>query len=212
MKNKLLIILSIFLLTSCFKNNNLSDQGNEITPTTVLDVKTEKDSIEIEPALIFPINNFDSVYKEYQLNYSIWKDLNISNKRGLFYRNQYDNIINQGKSILSKKNTQQDLKSEIKILLNKKIAVFQEENNLKYTFTPDTIPPINQLYYDSLISINTNITFDINELSNKNKVIGNELLHKKLVVENAKYYLNITVRNPSQDKFLRGWMNRAFNQ
>lgn len=211
MKNKLLIFLSIILLTSCFKNGKIQNKENEIA-STLLSAKSEIDSLEIEPALIFPTNNFDSVYKEYQLNYSVWKDLNIRNKRGLFYQNQYNNIIIQGKKILSNKPTQKDLKSQMKILLNKKIAIFEEENDLKYTFTPDTIIPINQLYYDSLIAINTNITFDINELRDKNKVIGNEWLHKKLVVENAKYYLNITVRNPSQDKFLRGWMNRAFNQ
>lgn len=35
------------------------------------------------------------------------------------------------------------------------------------------------------------------------------LLHARLMIENARYYLRIANRSPSQQKFLRGWMNRA---
>lgn len=45
-----------------------------------------------------------------------------------------------------------------------------------------------------------------------NNKLGKELLHNKLIIQNAKYYLNIANKNPSQQKFLRGWMNRALNQ
>lgn len=52
--------------------------------------------------------------------------------------------------------------------------------------------------YDSLNAINKNL--------------GSQLLQKKLIIENAKYYLNIANKKPSQVKFLRGWMNRALSQ
>ena len=45
-----------------------------------------------------------------------------------------------------------------------------------------------------------------------NNKLAKDLLHNKLVIENARYYLNIVNKNPSQQKFLRGWMNRALNQ
>lgn len=45
-----------------------------------------------------------------------------------------------------------------------------------------------------------------------NKAKSTELLHKKMIHTNALFYLNITIRNSSQDKFLKGWMRRAFSQ
>lgn len=53
---------------------------------------------------------------------------------------------------------------------------------------------------------------DVDSLKVANNKLGKELLHSKQVIENAKYYLNIVNKNPSQQKFLRGWMNRALNQ
>lgn len=52
----------------------------------------------------------------------------------------------------------------------------------------------------------------IDSLKVINNKLGKELLHNKLIIQNAKYYLNIANKNPSQQKFLRGWMNRALNQ
>lgn len=49
-------------------------------------------------------------------------------------------------------------------------------------------------------------------LKNANNKLGKKLLHSELVITNAKYYLNIVNKNPSQQKFLRGWMNRALSQ
>ena len=49
-------------------------------------------------------------------------------------------------------------------------------------------------------------------LRTANNKLGKELLHNKLIIQNAKYYLNIANKNASQQKFLRGWMNRALNQ
>ena len=52
----------------------------------------------------------------------------------------------------------------------------------------------------------------IDSLKTANNKLGKRLLHSELVITNAKYYLNIVNKNPSQQKFLRGWMNRALNQ
>lgn len=49
-------------------------------------------------------------------------------------------------------------------------------------------------------------------LKTANNKLGKKLLHSELVITNARYYLNIVNKNPSQQKFLRGWMNRALNQ
>lgn len=65
----------------------------------------------------------------------------------------------------------------------------------------DTVFIENMLYkkqYDSLKVVND--------------TLAARLLYNKLVIKNAKYYLNITNRNPSQAKFLRGWMNRVFSE
>lgn len=52
----------------------------------------------------------------------------------------------------------------------------------------------------------------VDSLKTANNKLGKELLHNKLIIQNARYYLNIANKNPSQQKFLRGWMNRALNQ
>lgn len=39
--------------------------------------------------------------------------------------------------------------------------------------------------------------------------VARRLLHSRLIISNVRYYLNITLRNPSQDKFLKGWIRRA---
>lgn len=44
------------------------------------------------------------------------------------------------------------------------------------------------------------------------KVIPDEYLLYKLRVINARHYLEIIRKNPSQVKFLHGWMKRAINE
>lgn len=63
--------------------------------------------------------------------------------------------------------------------------------------------------YDSIQVIRKR---EIDSLKAVNNKLGKELLHNKLIIQNAKYYLNIVNKNASQQKFLRGWMNRALNQ
>lgn len=61
-------------------------------------------------------------------------------------------------------------------------------------------------------SRNEKLYKQVDSLKKANNLLGKELLHKKMIITNAKYYLNIANKNPSQQKFLRGWMNRALNQ
>ncbi|KFC19360.1 putative peptidoglycan-binding domain-containing protein [Chryseobacterium sp. FH1] len=69
-----------------------------------------------------------------------------------------------------------------------------------------------QKKYDSLLVLNLRKDFKIDSLTGFNNKIAKDLLHHKLIIKNAQYYLNITIKNPSQDKFLKGWMRRALNQ
>lgn len=84
--------------------------------------------------------------------------------------------------------------------------------------------------YDTLLLQHTNTLFiHIDSIQQLNITIAHERLkharseviidslNKALFLSNyrisqAKYYLKICKRNPSQDKFLKGWMNRALNE
>lgn len=66
--------------------------------------------------------------------------------------------------------------------------------------------------YDSLFIEYQKSKIAKDSIDQINRKLAQELLHKKLVIENAKTYLNITIKNPKQDKFLKGWMRRALYQ
>ncbi|WDF45237.1 putative peptidoglycan-binding domain-containing protein [Chryseobacterium sp. KACC 21268] len=66
--------------------------------------------------------------------------------------------------------------------------------------------------YDSLMIVSFRKDLKIDSLYSDNQKLAKDLLHKKLIIKNAQYYLNITVKNPKQDKFLKGWMRRALYQ
>lgn len=55
---------------------------------------------------------------------------------------------------------------------------------------------------DSLLRANDSLAVVADTLAKR-------LLYSRLVISNVRYYVNICNRNPSQDKFLRGWINRA---
>lgn len=74
------------------------------------------------------------------------------------------------------------------------------------------IPKIDTVYIVKPNVSVLNLQKSIDSLKGANNKLGKELLHNKLIIQNAKYYLNIANKNPSQQKFLRGWMNRALNQ
>lgn len=63
-------------------------------------------------------------------------------------------------------------------------------------------PPAVPYRYDSLVRRYDSIRVVAD-------TVAARLLHARLVISNVRYYLNITIRNPSQDKFLKGWIRRA---
>lgn len=80
--------------------------------------------------------------------------------------------------------------------------------------------------YDSLLTINNQLNSELQfkqdsidyllTTSNKcdsindiNLVLARELLNSQLMIENARYYVNIVNKNSTQSKFLLGWMNRV---
>ena len=210
MKNKLLLfVLLLLTITSCYKQNKKNvDKIDNFTETVTTD------SIEIEPIQNFPLEsfNFDSIYKEYNKNCKGFEEDQLAFEKGVYYWNQYENIIIDGKKILKDKPAQAVLKSKMKTLLDKKISLYNVTTTFDKPFIIDSTKVPSKKDYDSLIKINTAISFERDSVKIMNSELGQRLLHNKLVVENAKYYLKITVNNPTQDKFLRGWMNRAFSQ
>lgn len=88
-------------------------------------------------------------------------------------------------------------------------TVFVERNNC--SDIQKQFDSLNALTQKSVeISIKQKKTID--SLNVSNNVLGKKLLHERQILENARYYLRIVNKNPSQQKFLRGWMNRALNQ
>lgn len=59
--------------------------------------------------------------------------------------------------------------------------------------------------YDSLVILYDSVIVTTDTLATR-------LLRAQLKLNNVKYYLNITLRNPSQDKFLKGWVRRALQE
>lgn len=62
---------------------------------------------------------------------------------------------------------------------------------------------------DSLAMVIQRLEADNTKMHETNSKLARELLNERLVIENAKYYVDIVNRNRSQEKFLLGWMNRA---
>lgn len=80
--------------------------------------------------------------------------------------------------------------------------------------------------YDSLLTINNQLNSELqfkqdsidyllitsnkyDSINDINLVLARELLNSQLMIENARYYVNIVNRNSTQSKFLLGWMNRV---
>lgn len=206
MKNKLLLLLLTFTLASC----SFHRKGGEVKANEEVKI----DSIDIDPVLTFPLENFnfDSVYKEYKVRNYDWNEGYQDHQKAVFYKNQYEKIIKDGQIILKAKPSQSLLRTQITALLNKKIAVYYLNDSIRNFYVLDStrIPDLRD--YDSLIIVNKTLDKKIDSITALNYSVAKELLHKKLVVENAKYYLGIVQKNSTQEKFLRGWMNRAFSQ
>lgn len=63
--------------------------------------------------------------------------------------------------------------------------------------------------YDSLELVIKNLQYQKDSINQLNNRLATELMNERLVIQNAKYYVNIVNKNRSQEKFLLGWMNRA---
>lgn len=75
----------------------------------------------------------------------------------------------------------------------------------------ENIPVLDYEVIDSLLTIQERLTAENDSLRTVSDTLAKRLLHSRLMLSNAKYYLDICNRNPSQDKFLRGWLNRVFD-
>lgn len=62
---------------------------------------------------------------------------------------------------------------------------------------------------DSLELVISKMQFQKDSIDLLNNRLATELMNERLVIQNAKYYVNIVNKNRSQEKFLLGWMNRA---
>lgn len=59
---------------------------------------------------------------------------------------------------------------------------------------------------DSLLGVVIGYT---ETLQSNNDSLKNELFVARYKIGRVRYYLNICLKNPSQDKFLKGWVRRA---
>lgn len=62
---------------------------------------------------------------------------------------------------------------------------------------------------NDLVAALVKIKTDSVQLKKSADTLAARLLHARLIISNVKYYLNICIKNPSQDKFLKGWIRRA---
>lgn len=76
-------------------------------------------------------------------------------------------------------------------------------------YIKDSIYTIHQHNVDEMIIENQMLQSKIDSMQITSDTLAARLLHTRLMVENARYYLRIANKNTSQQKFLRGWMNRA---
>jgi len=62
---------------------------------------------------------------------------------------------------------------------------------------------------DSLLQLNQEHLFAIEIQRKQIDSISKKLFIANYKIERVKYYLSICLRNPKQDKFLKGWVKRA---
>jgi len=62
---------------------------------------------------------------------------------------------------------------------------------------------------DSLKDVIRKLNFQQDSINRLNNRLATKLMNERLVIQNAKYYVNIVNKNRTQEKFLLGWMNRA---
>lgn len=77
---------------------------------------------------------------------------------------------------------------------------------------PDRIIRIDTVFInnnDSLLQLNQEHLFAIEIQRKQIDSISKKLFIANYKIERVKYYLSICLRNPKQDKFLKGWVKRA---
>ncbi|WNN12497.1 hypothetical protein MA9V2_248 [Chryseobacterium phage MA9V-2] len=215
------MMLGLFALTSC-NNKNASNVKHEADSLTLIDTafivvdSVTKDSVPIyieqeayDNKAQIAKEEFNRLKKSADSLYNI--TLSLKHLEG-----QYATIIATGKadykSLDTKKITLAQYKAKLKANLERKIVKksFDDEVIASPIFTEaDSAKDKFIVYLGVIEKIETEI---IPTLKEQELEISRSTLHKKLVVANAQYYLNITLRNPSQDKFLKGWTRRAWSQ
>lgn len=87
----------------------------------------------------------------------------------------------------------------MKIFIGIMVIFFACSNQTKYT-------PVAQVHVIDTIPQNVYVCDSLHRTIDSLK---NRLFISEYKVQRVKYYLNITLRNPSQTKFLKGWIKRA---
>jgi hypothetical protein len=62
---------------------------------------------------------------------------------------------------------------------------------------------------DSLLLVIDSLQVKDTLLSHKYDSVRTSLYNSNFKIERVKYYLNICLKNPTQDKFLKGWIKRT---
>lgn len=215
------VVTSALLVLSCCTKN----------PNTLKDI-TGNDSISVvvDSAKVVDLKN-DSIEKAQNEAYELEK-FDISKAESLRLKHKADSLATVDAQIshLLVQNTQiiKNAKADLASLNAKKITLAVYKARLTKTLnTPvSKYPGIVEVAYVNL-SDSLSTSGKINALNAYNyrlenveipgyektiKTNSQSLLHKKLIIANTRFYLNITIKNPSQDKFLRGWSNRALAQ
>lgn len=215
------VLTSALLVLSCCTNKKSTIDRITGNDTIIVKVDSAKvDSIKT-----------DSIEKAQKYEAELLA-FDISKAESLRLKHEADSLATVDAKInhLLKQNTDiiKTAKADLASLNAKKITLAVYKSRLTKTLnTPvSKYPGIVEVAYVNL-GDSLNIAGKINALNAYNTMLDAEvipgyiksidvnskaLLHKKLIIANTKFYLNITIKNPSQDKFLRGWSNRALAQ
>lgn len=216
MRNIFLVLFVFFSLISC-------KQVSTTQPQVKDSLVGREDSVslpEVKDSLIVPEVHdvFEDLFKIAETVYTVKKLENDSiitvNKKLNFeldqhIKNQADAKAYVNKAMSNKANDKY-LKGWMVSTINKHVKKFDG------VYVGETLKVDSTLSNEKKYNILLNEKNRLDSLNSvyieKNKSDAKQLLHKKFVTTNAQFYLNITIKNPSQDKFLKGWMRRALSQ
>ena len=92
-------------------------------------------------------------------------------------------------------------------IVTKTIEVPVSAERLNYI--KDSIYLVHQHNVSEMVIEVQQLNRKVDSMQISSDTLAARLLHARLMIETARYYLRIANRNTSQQKFLRGWMNRA---